>query len=51
MEEQIQQSQNSKKEYLSLLISWAQDMGCTQDHKLISNCLDFRDSKSQVSTN
>lgn len=26
-------------------------MGCTQDHKLISNCLDFIDSKAKVSYN
>lgn len=37
-----------KKEYLSLLVSWAQEMGCTQNNKLISNCLDFIDSKAQV---
>lgn len=33
------------QEYLSSVASWAQEMGCTKDHKLISNCLDFVDSK------
>lgn len=37
-----------KKDYFSLLIRWAQKVGCTHDHKLISNCLDFIDSKAQV---
>lgn len=28
-------------EYFSLLVTWVQSAGCAQDHKLISNCLDF----------
>lgn len=33
----------------SLLVDWAQEMGCTEDHQLISNCLDFVDTGAQVS--
>lgn len=32
-----------------LLVDWAQEMGCTEDHQLISNCLDFVDTRAQVS--
>lgn len=31
-----------------MLVSWAQQVGYIHDHKMISNCLDFIDSKAQV---
>lgn len=37
-----------QQDYFSLLITWVQSAGCDHDHKFISNCLDFIDSKAQV---
>lgn len=35
---------------LSLVVDWAREAGCSHDHKLIANCLDFMDSEAQVSS-
>lgn len=34
---------------LGLMVNWAREASCSQDHKLIANCLSFMDSKAQVS--
>lgn len=37
-----------KQDYFSLLLDWAREMGCTQDHQPISNYLAFVDIEAQV---
>lgn len=39
----------SKENYFGLLVEWAREMGCSQDHQLIANCLNFVDSEAHVS--
>lgn len=41
----------TKQDYFSLLVNWVQVAGCTQDHKLMSNCLDLIESNAQVTVN
>lgn len=39
-----------KKIGFGLVVDWAREAGCSHDHKLIANCLDFMDSQAQVSS-
>lgn len=39
-----------KWKYLAHVVEWAYAMGCSNDHKLIANCLDFLDIEVHISS-